>query len=58
MAVVNTVASVAAWDAFAVAAGEGIGSALQCRGLVGRVFHARLLVGQQLHAVRTATHPL
>lgn len=58
MAVVHTIASVAVWDTFAVAAGERIGSALQCRGLVGRVFHTRLLVGQQLHAIWAATHPL
>lgn len=58
MAVVNTVASVAVWDTFAVATGEGVGSALQRGGLVGRVLHARLLVGHQLHAVGTAAHPL
>lgn len=58
MAVVNTIASVAVWDAFAVATGEGVGSALQRGGLVGRVLHTCLLVGQQLHAIRTATHPL
>lgn len=58
MAVVNTVASVAVWDTFAVATGEGVGSALQCGGLVGRVLHTCLLVWRQLHAIRAATHPL
>lgn len=58
MAVINTVASVAVWDTFAVATGEGVGSTLQCGGLIGWVFNTRLLVGQQLHAIRTATHPL
>lgn len=57
MAIINTIASVAVWDTFAVATGEGVGSTLQCGGLVGRVVHTRLLVGQQLHAIRTATHP-
>lgn len=58
MAVVNTIASVAVWDTFAVATGEGIGSTLQCGGLIGRVFHTCPLVRQQLHAIWTATHPL
>lgn len=58
MAVVNTVASVAARDTFAVATGEGVGAALQRGGLVGRVFHAGLLVGHQLHAVGAAAHTL
>lgn len=58
MAVINTVTSVAVWDTFAVAAREGIGPTLQCGGLVGRIVNTRLMVGQQLHAVWTATHPL
>lgn len=58
MAVINTIASVAVWDTFAVATGEGVGSALQCGGLVGRVIHTRLLVGHQLHAIGAAAHPL
>lgn len=58
MAVVNTIASVAVWDTFAVATGERIGSALHCGGLIGRVLHTCPLVGQQLHAIWTATHPL
>lgn len=58
MAVINTVASVAVWDTFAVATGEGVGSTLQRGGFIGRVFHTCLVVGQQLHAIRTATHPL
>lgn len=58
MAVINTIASVAVWDTFAVATGEGVGAALQCGGLAGRVLHARLLVGRQLHAIWAATHPL
>lgn len=58
MAVVNTIASVAVWDTFAVATGEGVGSALQRGGLIGRVFHTCLVVGQQLHAIWTTTHPL
>lgn len=58
MAVINTIASVAIWYAFAVATGEGVGSTLQRGGLTGRVFHTCLLVGQKLHAIRTATHPL
>lgn len=45
MAVVNTIASVAVWDTFAVATGEGVGSALQRGGLVGRVFYTCLMVG-------------
>lgn len=58
MAVVNTIASVAVWDTFAVATGEGVGSALQRGGFIGRVFNTCLLIGHQLHAVRTAAHPL
>lgn len=58
MAVIDTVTSVAVWDTFSIATGEGIGSTLQCRGFIGRVFHTRLLIGQQLHAIRTPTHPL
>lgn len=58
MAVVNTIASVAVWDTFAVATGEGVGSALQCGGLIGGVLHTCLLVGRQLHAIWAATHPL
>lgn len=58
MAVVDAVASVAVGDAFAVATRKGIGAALQRGGLIGGVFNTRLLVGQQLHAIRTATHPL
>lgn len=58
MAVINTIASVAAWDTFAVATGEGVGAALQRGGLTGRVLHARLLIGHQLHAVGAAAHPL
>lgn len=58
MAVINTVASVAVWDTFAVATGEGVGSALQRGRLIGRVLDARLLVGHQLHAVGATAHPL
>lgn len=58
MAVVDTITSVAVWDTFAVATGEGVGSTLQCGGFTGRVFNTCLLVGQQLHAIRAATHPL
>lgn len=58
MAVVNTVASVAVWDTFAVATGEGVGSTLQCGGLTGRVIYTGLVVGRQLHAIRAATHSL
>lgn len=58
MAVVNTIASVAVWDTFAVATGEGVGSALQCGGLIGRVLHTCPLVGRQFHAIWAAAHPL
>ena len=58
MAIVGAVASVAVGDALPVGAGEGVGSALQRGRLAGRVVHARLLVGRQLHAVRTAAHTL
>lgn len=58
MAVVNTVTSVAVWDTFAVATGKGIGSTLQCGGLIGWILNTGLLVGHQLHAIRAATHPL
>lgn len=58
MAVVNTIASVAAWNTFAVATGEGVGAALQRGGLIGRVLYARLLVGHQFHAVGAAADPL
>lgn len=58
MAIINTIASVAVWDTFAIATGEGVGSTLQSRGLVGSVFHTSLLVGLQLHAIRTTTDPL
>ena len=58
MAVINTIASVAVWDTFAVATGERIGSTLQRGGLAGRVLNTRLLIGRQLHAVWATTHPL
>lgn len=58
MAVVNTIASVAVWDAFAVATGERVGSTLQCGRLIVRVLHTSPLVGRQFHAIRAAAHPL
>lgn len=58
MAVVNTITSVAVWDTFAIGTGEGVGSALQRGGFTGWIFNTCLLVGQQLHAVWAATHPL
>lgn len=58
MAIVNAIASVVLRDTFPVGAGEGVGTTLQRGGLVGRVLYTRLLVGRQLQAIRTATHPL
>lgn len=58
MAVVNTVTSVTVRHTFAIATGEGVGSTLQCGGLIGRVLHTCPLVWGQLHAIRTATNPL
>lgn len=58
MAIINTIASVAVWDAFAVATGERVGPALQCGGLIGKVLHTSPLVWRQLHAIWAATHPL
>lgn len=58
VAIINAIASVVLRDTFPAGAGEGIGTALQRRGLVGRVLYTRLLAGRQLHAIRTATHPL
>lgn len=58
MAIVNTIASVVVGDTFSVGARKRVGSTLERGGLVGRVFHTRLLVGRQLHAIRAATDPL
>lgn len=58
MTVINTIASVAVRNTFAVATGERVGSALHRGGLVGRVLNTSLLVWRQLHAVRAATHSL
>lgn len=58
IAVIHAITAVAVGDTSPVGAGERVGAALQRGGLVGGVVHARLLVGGQLHAVWTATHPL
>lgn len=44
MAVIHTIASVAVWDTFAVAAGEGVGSALKGGRFIRGVVNTRLLV--------------
>lgn len=58
MAIINTVTSVGVWDTFSIATRKGIGSALERGRLVGRILNTCPLVGQQLHAIRAATHPL
>lgn len=58
VAVIHAITAVAVGDTSPVGAGERVGAALQRGGLIGGVVHTRLLVGGQLHAVRTATHPL
>lgn len=58
MTVVHPVALVGLRNTLPVGAGEGVRAALESRRLIGRIVHARLLIGFQLHAVRTAAHPL
>lgn len=56
--VVHPVALVGLGNALSVGAGKGVRAALESRRLIGRIVHARLLIGLQLHAVRTAAHAL
>ena len=58
MTVIKAITSVTYGHTFAVAAGEGVDSTLNCWGLIGRVLHTVPLVRCQLHAIWAATYPL
>lgn len=58
MTVINSITAVVAGHTSAVGAWEGKGATLLQGWFMGRVFHARQVIGSQAHSIGTTTHPL